>query len=263
MDYNKFSNYFGLIAHHKFPKPVQNLINKWYVKKFKIDMSEFDSVDKFDSLNALFTRTLKKQRELEDGFISPSDGVCLECKTGNLNTAYSIKNFSYKIDELLEQSFCKEELQGEFDYLNIYLSPKDYHHYHAPQNLQILNLIYIPGKLFSVAPKWLQKVDNLYSKNERVVIKAKLDNGSFIWIVFVGALNVGKMKFDFEPRINTNANAKSAFYTYDNLNLKKGEHIGNFELGSTIVIISKKGVISYDIKAGDKLKFGCSIGKMT
>lgn len=262
MDYNKFSNYFGLIAHYKFPKLLQNAINNWYVKKFQIDMSEFNPISSYDSLNALFTRGLNYPRTLGDGFVSPSDGLCLECQKGDNLKAYSIKSKSYSIDELLGKSLKKGELDGEFDYLNIYLSPRDYHHYHAPCDMEIISLNYTPGTLFSVAKSALLKHDNLYARNERVVLKARLANDKLIWIVFVGALNVGKMKFDFEPRVSTNSNLSPAFYNYNNLSLKKGEHIGNFELGSTIVIISQNGAINYQIKRDMTLKQAQSIAQI-
>lgn len=262
MDYNKFSNYFGLVAKYRFPKWLQNIINSWYVKHFKIDMSEFNPVNSYKSLNELFTRSLNSPRELEDGFVSPSDGLCLECLKGNNLRAYSIKSKEYSVDELLGSSLDNGELDGEFDYINIYLSPRDYHHYHAPCDMEILSLCYTPGTLFSVAKSALLKHDNLYARNERVTLKVKLNNGKLAWIVFVGALNVGKMKFDFEPRIKTNSNLAPAFYEYNNLNLKKGQHIGNFELGSTIVIISQNGAINYKIKKDEPLKQGQSIADL-
>ena len=95
-----------------------------------------------------------------------------------------------------------------------------------------------------------------------MVLKARLANNKLIWMVFVGALNVGKMKFDFEPRVSTNSNLSPAFYNYNNLSLKKGEHIGNFELGSTIVIISQNGAINYQIKRDMTLKQAQSIAQI-
>lgn len=262
MDYNKFSNYFGMVAHYKFPKFIQKQINSWYVKKFNIDMSEFDDPDSFDSLNALFTRTLKKQRILGDGFISPSDGVVFECGTSENLQAISIKNKTYNIDELLENSFCKNELKDGLDYVNIYLSPKDYHHYHAPYDMQILSAHYIKGELFSVAKKYLYKIDNLYAKNERVIIRAKLPNHKLMWMIFVGALNVGKINLSFEKRIKTNAKFGNASYDYNQLYVKKGDRLGNFELGSTIVMISQKNCLKYQINKNDLVKFGDRIGKL-
>ena len=107
----------------------------------------------------------------------------------------------------------------------------------------------------------LLKVPNLYAKNERVVLKCELANGKKMWLVFVGALNVGKMKFDFDARIQTNACAGNvALYEYENLSAKKGEQLGMFELGSTILILSEQGAIKFDLAAEQKLKYGDKIG---
>lgn len=260
MNYNKFSNYFGLVADYKFPNFIQKAINKWYVSKFKIDMSEFNEATSYKSLNELFTRNLIKDREFdtdENTIISPSDGLCLECGKVVDNQAISVKNHTYKVDELLLD--C--HLQSELNYANIYLAPKDYHHYHAPCDMEILEALYIPGELFSVAKSWLMKVDNLYAKNERVVLKCRARNNIFIWLVFVGAWNVGKMKFSFDERIKTNANLGKNLYRYQNLHIKKGQRLGNFELGSTILIFTQNG-IELNLKADDELKFGQSIGKI-
>ncbi len=264
MDFHRISNYFGAIANTQFITPLQKAINGWYINHFNIDLSEFAPLESYKSLNELFTRKLIAARTLDDGFISPSDGVCLYSGDGDGALAYSIKGHSYNALELLDRSADIGELDGGFSYFNIYLSPKDYHHYHAPTDLQILSAQYIPGELNSVAPKWLAKIANLYSKNERVIIKARLKNSKIIWLVYVGALNVGKMGFDFEPRIKTNAQNGGALYDYKNapINIQKGEHMGNFELGSTIVIIAQNGAIKYIANSGDTLKFAQKIGDL-
>lgn len=263
MNYNAFSNYFGLIANKQFPKFFQNFLNQAYVKIFGINLDEFEVPEGgFENLNELFTRKLKFDRFLSDGFISPSDGKILECGVGNKFTAMSLKNCEYKIDELLGASLDENELLGEFDYANIYLSPKDYHHYHAPCDLKILSSEYIKGDLFSVSPKTLLKRQNLYAKNERVILKAVLPNQKLLWLVFVGALNVGKMKFVFDKKIQTNANLGNAFYEYGNLSVKKGERLGNFELGSTIVLISQKGGLKYENIANQPIKFGSNLAQI-
>ena len=191
---NLFSQIFGKVAKINFFKPLQELINSFYVKLFKIDMSEFKPASDYKNLNELFTRELLKPREFDAAdeiFISPVDGACLSFGTTKELEAFSIKGMSYGLKELLGQG----ELEGEFDFANIYLSPKDYHHYHAPCDIAVKKAVYIPGKLYSVAVKWLGKVDSLYTKNERVALLCEMKNGKKLWLVFVGALNVGKMKF--------------------------------------------------------------------
>ena len=128
---NLFSQIFGKVAKLSFIRPVQEFINSSYIKLFKIDMSEFRSAGEYKNLNELFTRELIKPREFDAAdeiFISPSDGTCLSFGSTNELKAFSIKGMSYGVKELLGQG----ELDGEYDFANIYLSPKDYHHYHAP-----------------------------------------------------------------------------------------------------------------------------------
>ena len=127
--------------------------------------------------------------------------------------------------------------------------------------MRILSALYAPGELYSVAVSALLKVPNLYAKNERVVLKCELASGKKMWLVFVGALNVGKMKFGFDARIQTNACAGNvALYEYENLSAKKGEQLGMFELGSTILILSEQGAVKFDLAAEQKLKYGDKIG---
>ena len=319
------SRIFGVIAAVKFPKFIQNFINRKYVEFFKIDMSEFDPPQNYASLNALFTRRLLRPREIaadELAFISPSDGVIFESGTCANLRAFSVKGCEYSLSELLGRTFMASESGGavknlddaadaaqakiisdesgatyaasgvqaeiysdesgasretnaedaqdgentsgvNLSYANIYLSPRDYHHYHAPCDLSVLQALYIPADLYSVAKKFLLKIPNLYAKNERVILKCKMRNGGILWMVFVGALNVGKMRFDFDARIQTNACASraEALYEYKNLNFKKGDHLGNFELGSTIVLVAQSEFLKFETPTDTSVKFGQKIAE--
>lgn len=260
----KISQIFGKIAGAKFPNFIQDFINSNYVKHFKIDMSEFKNPQDYESLTALFTRELmipRKFDEAKEVLISPSDGLCLECGKSSAQKALSIKGREYDIAELLGSSLDEKAKTGEFEYINIYLSPRDYHRYHSPSDLQILSALYIPGDLYSVSIKALKEVDSLYLKNERVILKCKTSTDKTLWLIFVGALNVGKMKFIFDDRIQTNATASFIqSYEYENLRVNKGDLLGYFELGSTIVMIAEEGSIEHNLFEGKALKFGESIG---
>lgn len=262
----KISQIFGKIAGTQFPKFIQDFINSNYVRHFKIDMSEFKNPQDYESLTALFTRELmipRKFDEAKEVLISPSDGLCLECGISNLRKAISIKGHEYSITELLDSALSEEDAgrQEEFVYANIYLSPRDYHRYHAPCDIEILSALYVPGDLYSVSVKALEKVENLYALNERVVLKCRISNKKIVWLVFVGALNVGKMKFIFDNRIQTNAMASFVqSYEYENLSVRKGELLGYFELGSTIVIVGEKDSLELNLFNSKVLKFGDSVG---
>ena len=143
-----------------------------YVKIFKIDMSLFKEENpcNYPTLNALFIRE-KKDIEFyddEDVVCSPSDGLITEYGEIEENKAYQIKGKSYDITELIPNN----KLNGGF-FINIYLSPKDYHRYHTPIDMQVLSATHIPGALYPVNIPSLQKRDNLFIKNERVVLKCK------------------------------------------------------------------------------------------
>lgn len=254
------SRLFGLLAGFRFPKWMQNFINEGYVKYFKIDMSDFKNPRAYASLNALFTRALEVPRHLDEGFIAPCDGVVFQCGEsffgGGDLFALSIKGHTYSIYELLRENFEKKELENGLDYVNIYLSPRDYHRYHAPCDMQILSVSYTRGHLYSVAKKYLGKIANLYTKNERVSLKCQCDRRIF-WLVFVGAQNVGKMRFCFDESLQSYAkNSHNFTQKYENLFCKKGEELGRFELGSTIIVLAQKGLLNLSLKEGQALKFG-------
>lgn len=260
---NEISQVFGELGHLRLPKTLQSAINRAYVRYFGIDMSEFSHPDDYESLNALFTRSLQKPRTLQSGFISPCDSIVFECGSSFQGRdeflAFSIKNHTYSVNELLQGVCEANDLAKGCEYANLYLSPRDYHHYHAPCDMQILAASYTSGLLRSVSAKTLEKVPNLYTQNERVALRCKCDESLF-WLVFVGAMNVGKMRFLFDKEIQTNAkNAQNFTKNYTQNFQKKGDELGYFELGSTIVIIAQKGFVNFSIKSGDKLKFGDKI----
>ncbi len=263
------SQYFGKFASHEFKPFFQKVINKSYVYFMGLDMHEFQNPASYKTLNQLFTRHLRHQRifsQNKNDFISPCDALITDCGNITNNYALQIKGMRYKIDELLGVHFSKQEqmiLDGG-DFINLYLSPKDYHRYHAPIDLQVLRIVHIPGKLYPVNIPSLKKRLNLFIENERVVMKCKTINDKIFYMVLVGALNVGVMQLSFEPRIKTNANARQAsIYEYSDLYLKKGEDFGCFEMGSTIVLISEKNMLNRLIQIDEHVKYAQTIAKLT
>ncbi len=261
------SQMFGKFANKEFPHWFQKIVNYSYVKLMGLDMSEFHDPDTYKSLNALFTRKLKEPRNFSldaEDFIAPCDSLITEC--GNLIEDYAlqIKGMRYKTDDFLGKSLTQKEKDyvhnGEF--INFYLSPKDYHRYHIPINLQVLKAVHIPGKFYPVNIPSLKKRINLFIENERVVLLCQTQEGKKFYIVLVSALNVGVMKVSFEPRIQTNADVHDEqVYTFENLYLDKGDDFGCFEMGSTIVILAQKEMLELLVKENDKVKFGDTVAK--
>jgi len=259
-----FSNLFGKFANTAFFTPIQMIINKAYVTFLGLDMREFEPSRNYKTLNKLFTRELKVAREInpKHTLISPVDALISECGEIKEGRAYQIKGMAYALDELLGKHYTGYDkmLEGG-EYINFYLSPRDYHRYHMPLDLEIVSATHIPGKLYPVNKPSLKKRQNLFIENERVIIQGKDRSGKVHFIVLVGALNVGKMVVTFEEKIQTNAKAtQCSHYTYENLSMKISELLGWFEMGSTVVLLSQKDAIIPDVKAGQKIKFGQRIG---
>lgn len=265
---NKFSRIFGILANYKFPKSIQIFINKFYVKLFKIDLSEFDSVETYPSLNALFTRALRTPRHIDSkpyNLVSPTDSLIIESGKVENNKALQIKGKSYDVSTLLGINVTEDSKDvtnlNNLSYINLYLSPKDYHHYHAPCDVEILESRYFSGHLLPVNFPSLRKNDSLYNVNERVVLKMRLlGNDSIAYYVAVGALNVGKMRFVFDEKIQSNARLGDFTRVYERpILLKGGQEIGTFEMGSTIVLIAKANFTKH---ANDIVKMGEEIGTL-
>ena len=261
------SQNFGKFANKEFPTWFQKIVNSSYVSLMGLDMKEFHASSTYKSLNALFTRKLREDRKYSldaKAFISPCDSLISDCGTLKENYAMQIKGMEYSSDELLGENFSSDEKKSIHDgeFVNFYLSPKDYHRYHIPTNLKVLRAVHIPGKLYPVNFPSLEKRLNLFIENERVILMCENVSGKKFYMVLVGALNVGVMQVEFEPRIKTNADTLlSTVYNYENLHLNKGDDFGCFEMGSTIVILAEKGMLELNELVGKDVKYGETIAK--
>ena len=264
---NRVSQYFGKFANKKFPTPIQNIINNAYVKFLGLDMSEFKSPDSYESLNALFTRELVKPRNIDeslDNFISPSDSFVTEAGKLKEGQLMQIKGMKYSVSELLTDHISDDNLQKVIngDFMNFYLSPKDYHRYHSPYYFKVTKLIHVPGKLYPVNFRYLNKEHNLFIKNERVILECKTNNDKLFYMVFVGALNVGDMVFNFEPKVETNRDTRNIkVYEYEDLHINKGDCLGYFKMGSTVVMVWEKDMVELNDLVNQKVNFGTITAK--
>ncbi|WP_456432357.1 phosphatidylserine decarboxylase [Nitratifractor sp.] len=259
------SRAFGKFASHRFPPSIQRWINRAYVGLMGLDMGEFDPPESYPSLNALFTRALRTPRPIDPdphAVISPCDARVTDRGTITRGRAYQIKGMEYSVAELLGE-LADEGLEGG-EYLNLYLSPRDYHRYHAPFDLEVHDALHIPGKLYPVNLPLLRRKKDLFVENERVVLRCSDRWGRIHIIVLVGALNVGKMVLVFDDRIRTNARSGSPpRYHYERpIALAKGELLGWFEMGSTIVMLSPPRTVRYRVETGASVRYAQTIGTL-
>jgi phosphatidylserine decarboxylase len=262
---NLISLNFGKFAKKEFPSLIQKFINASYVKLMGLNMSEFKNARYYKSLNDLFTRELIITREIDkskDVIVSPTDSLITQCGQIKEDIALQIKGMEYSVEELLTY-YCTSNFEkvknGSF--MNFYLSPKDYHRYHAPCDFNLLKLIHVPGKLYPVNLKYLNKELELFVQNERVILECET-NGKIFYMVFVGALNVGQMVFEFEDRVETNIDAKEMkVYTYENIEITKGECLGYFKMGSTVVMLWEESMVELEDLLNKDVRFGQKIAR--
>lgn len=239
LNWTKFiSTCFGVIADCRFPKIVQNFINRQYVAFFNINLSEFQPLESYKSLNELFTRGLRKMRDFdksENIIISPCDSLVIESGKVESGRALQIKGFSYEVAPLLGVN--ARDLPPNLYYANLYLSPRDYHRYHAPTDMFVESVVHFKGALLPVHQKSLNKNQNLFIRNERVVLSARTKSGARLYFVAVGALNVGNIVFYIEPKLQESFSGKKQEFFYKEPKfVRKGEELGMFKMGSTIVL---------------------------
>lgn len=233
----RFSALMGRFASRRIPGFILHPLISLYVWFYKIRLEDYDiEINKVKTFNEFFTRKLKTgARKFEGELLSPSDSKVTDYGSVTNDIKLAIKGMECSINELLyERNECLFSSFAVF-----YLSPADYHRFHAPFDMEIEKIAYVPGKLHSVKPKKLDNYSDLYCMNRRVILFGNSKFGKFAMIL-VGALVVGRIVLSFHPL----KNRRKHQYFQVNYSLKKGEEIGYFELGSTIIMLMESDILS-------------------
>lgn len=225
---------------------------RWFVGRYKVDMTEAAEPDlsSYSSFNDFFTRPLKPgARPLAAAdFISPVDGAISQLGAIDDHHIVQAKGHRFTTTELIggDAALAAQFRHGSF--ANLYLSPRDYHRIHMPCAGRLMRMIYIPGSFFSVNPVTARGVPNLFARNERIVcVFESAEHGPFV-MVLVGATIVGSMATVWHGVVDPARAGAPAEWTYEDrdLMLEKGEEMGRFLLGSTVVMLFRPGTIAFD-----------------
>lgn len=219
---------------------------KLFIKQYKIDMSEAKYPDPahYKTFNEFFTRPLKEGirplAEDSDIIAHPVDGAISQLGDVVDGQIIQAKGHDYSLQALLggKEEDTAPFLGGKF--ATIYLAPKDYHRIHMPVDGTLSKMIYVPGDLFSVNPLTAQNVPNLFARNERVVAIFETEIGPLA-MVLVGATIVASIETIWAGTVTPPAGKDVFSWNYptegDNaITLKKGEEMGRFKLGSTVIL---------------------------
>ncbi|RJG19202.1 archaetidylserine decarboxylase [Massilia cavernae] len=245
------TTFAGRVAGAKGGSMTHGLI-RWFVDKYGVNMDEAvnPDIESYSSFNEFFTRPLKEgARPLAQAdFICPVDGAISQFGDIDDHQIFQAKGHSFTTAQLVGGD---KELAAHFQhghFANLYLSPKDYHRLHMPCDGRLTRMIYVPGALFSVNPTTARGIPGLFARNERVVCVFESEEyGPFV-LTLVGATIVGSMETVWHGVVNPPRAPNICEWNYDDkqIVLKKGEEMGRFLLGSTIVMLFKEGAIKFN-----------------
>lgn len=240
----------GRVAGAKAGNITTGLI-RWFVGKYNVNMAEAANPDitSYASFNEFFTRALLDgARPLEDAdFICPVDGAISQFGTIEKDQIFQAKGHNYSTVALVGGDRMLADRFNHGSFATLYLSPRDYHRIHMPCDARLLRMIYVPGDLFSVNPTTARGVPNLFARNERLVCVFDSAYGPFV-LTLVGATIVGSIATVWHGVVNRSRKGTVREWTYDDqqIALKKGEEMGRFLLGSTVVMLFPKDTLNFN-----------------
>ncbi|GGY10090.1 phosphatidylserine decarboxylase [Massilia dura] len=244
------TNFAGRVAGAKGGAMTTRLI-RWFVGKYDVNMDEAANSDiaSYHSFNEFFTRALKPGvRPIADvPFVCPVDGRISQFGAIEDDQIFQAKGHSFTTTALVggDRALADRFRHGSF--ANLYLSPRDYHRIHMPCDGKLTRMIYVPGSLFSVNPTTARGIPGLFARNERVVCVFDTAHGPFV-MTLVGATIVGSMATVWHGVVNPPRQPNICDWTYmdRDIVLKKGEELGRFLLGSTVVMLFPKDTLAFN-----------------
>jgi len=248
--------------------PLKNFIIKSYTDLNPVNMHEAIEEDMFayESLNAFFTRALKPEcrpfDENESNWLCPVDGAVSQAQAIENGRIFQAKGQDYSLLELVGGDKELEEIFNNGQFATLYLSPRDYHRIHMPATGTLKHMQYIPGRLFSVATFVVSHIPRLFARNERCVCYFETEQGPMAMIL-VGAINVSAMETVWHGLITSEAKKIKRYnYSDKNITLKRGEEMGRFNLGSTVIVLATNRMqIAGDISTEREIKLGQCLAK--
>lgn len=253
----KLSHASGWLADRHIPGPLRAPIYRAYSACYGVDLDELRlDLAAHPSMAAFFVRRLKEGARVfpEDPQVlpSPADGRVQTIDRIQDGTILQAKGQPYPVAELLAGADEGLDLEGGWAW-TVYLSPRDYHRVHAPEDCELEHVSWAQGSRYSVAPKVLQKRPGVLCGNERAVLRLSTPRGPLL-LVMVGALNVGRIRVVGVPQGQSRAPAPKSF--------ARGGELARFEMGSTIVLIAPPGGPEPlpGLSPGDPVRMGMPLG---
>ena len=223
-----------------------------------LDLSEAKR-QRFDSLHACFTRELKPGARPIDtdpaALVSPCDGIVGACGAVQGLEVLQAKGFPYTLERLFGSAEAALPWRNG-SYVTLRLTSSMYHRFHAPLAARMEHVTHIRGDAWNVNPVALKRVQGLYCLNERAVLRLRLDSGHRIALVPVGAILVASIRLH-ALQLHLHQRYRGADEVACDVALHKGEELGWFEHGSTIVLFAPAGFsLRTHVVSGARVRMG-------
>jgi phosphatidylserine decarboxylase len=265
------TRFAGLLANVQNPA-IKNMLIRSFIKTYGVDMSEAreENPESYSCFNEFFIRHLKPTcRPLEHAdIVSPVDGSISELGSLEKGQILQAKGRYYSVAELLA---CDNTLAEQFTngcFATLYLAPKDYHRIHMPIDAQLKEMIYVPGKLFSVEPtSTVRLLPHLFARNERLVVFFDTAIG-LMAVVLIGAIIVGAIGTCWQGDIKRSLQKRYvnlAALSPSETSVKQGEEMGYFKLGSTVVLLFADGKRMHwrdGLVGGSSIRYNQALGRI-
>ncbi len=260
------SQAWGWVADRRRPRLAVELLKRAFVKAVGVDMSEAqEEIGAYRTLGELFVRRLRSGARRIDpdpaAVICPVDGLAGACGRIEAGTLLQVKGRRYSVARLLDDAPQAARFDGG-EFVTLYLSPRDYHRVHAPLAGEVAEGLLVPGALMPVFGASVDRVDELFARNERLVTYLDTPDAGRLAVVLVGATLVGRITVTYDPEIAANRGLGRQVLRYAPPRaLAKGAELGAFHMGSTVVVLAEPGRLRLQrIAAGAPVRLGQRLG---
>jgi len=256
---NLLTRFMGWFSRIRSPLLARVTITIW--QWFVDDLRLFEArQQRFDSLHDCFTRELKPgARPIHQDpavMVSPCDAQVGEFGRIEDGRLYQAKGLSYRLDDLLRDPLLAQQYQGGC-FVTLRLKSSMYHRFHAPDAGSLKQIKYISGEVFNVNPPTLKRLPGVFVRNERAVLPLEIDGlGQVVTLVPVAAILVASLRLHgLDEALNSGYDGPTRIPC--RIDFERGQELGYFEHGSTIIVLARAGLRLNEILAtGQIIRMG-------
>ena len=248
---------------------LKDALVRGFIRLYGVDVAEAELPvpDGYPSFNAFFTRALKPdaRRPSADpnAVVSPADGTIQQIGRIEGEQLLQVKGITYSLTELFGGDADAAGHYADGEFATVYLAPYDYHRVHAPLGGKIRAMMYVPGALRSVSAATARRIPRLFARNERLICHFEADWGRFA-IILVGAMNVGSISTVWAGEVLPRPQRRAERWEYGAgaPDLPRGGLVGQFNLGSTVIVVAPRGAVAWDagLDTGMMVRVGQRLG---